>query len=192
MGEGGERARETGREGDVSDWLCLLDSHRFSFVLHRESRQRAISSLSHLDHGQVASPVPLSRTLPPVSETLPFPASKVRIKVKRLSFKASLVRSLLIPSDSIWRPLWCPLGIHLRRKIKEVVLKPMKSLNVGHPSLWQLISPHSSADGRGFRELASLLTSAVWLDNRTYFWRHQWSTMLKWNGSPSGRRPVSL
>lgn len=106
MGEGGERARETGREGDVSDWLCLLDSHRFSFVLHRESRQRAISSLSHLDHGQVASPVPLSRTLPPVSETLPpFPASKVRIKVKRLSFKASLVRSLLIPSDSIRRPL---------------------------------------------------------------------------------------
>ncbi|ROL43229.1 hypothetical protein DPX16_17050 [Anabarilius grahami] len=90
MGEGGERVRETGREGDVSDWLCLLDSHRFSFVLHRESRQRANSSLSHLDHGQVASPVPLSHTLPPVSETLLFPASKVRIKVKRLSFKASL------------------------------------------------------------------------------------------------------
>ncbi|KAF4101413.1 hypothetical protein G5714_017845 [Onychostoma macrolepis] len=87
----GARERETGKEGDVSDWLCLLDSHRFSFVLLRESRQRAISSLSHLDHGQVASSVPLSRTLPPVSDTLPFPASKVRIKVKRLSFKASLI-----------------------------------------------------------------------------------------------------
>lgn len=101
----GARERETGKEEDVSDWLCLLDSHRFSFVLLRESRQRAISSLSHLDHGQVASSVPLSRTLPPVSDTLPFPASKVRIKVKRLSFKASLVRSLLIPSDSIRRAL---------------------------------------------------------------------------------------
>ncbi|KAL1256762.1 hypothetical protein QQF64_012307 [Cirrhinus molitorella] len=99
MGEGGEeraraRGRETGREGDVSDRLCLLDSLRFSFVHLRESRQRAISSLSHLDHGQVASSVPLSRTLPPVSDALQIPASKVRIKVKRLSFKASLVRSL--------------------------------------------------------------------------------------------------
>lgn len=53
-----EREGETGREGDVSDWLCLLDSHRFSFVLLREYRQRAISNLSHLDHGQVGPTSP--------------------------------------------------------------------------------------------------------------------------------------
>ncbi|KAK2894757.1 hypothetical protein Q8A67_011986 [Cirrhinus molitorella] len=71
--------------------LLIFDQLIKQTPAFRESRQRAISSLSHLDHGQVASSVPLSRTLPPVSDALQIPASKVRIKVKRLSFKASLV-----------------------------------------------------------------------------------------------------
>lgn len=79
----GRKEREREIERDVSDSLCLLDSHRFSFVFRRESRQRAISSPSHLDHGQVASSKPLSRAPPPASDSLPVPGTRTKCVSKK-------------------------------------------------------------------------------------------------------------
>lgn len=168
--------REIERERDVSDSLCLLDSHRFSFVFRGESRQRAISSLSHLDHGQVVSSEPLSRAPPPVSDTLPVLGTRTRESVyqrKTAIFQSQPCevsfdtlgfhkKGVLMPvrvcrgNDVLW--LYDCMSW---RKKEWFLKKTRKSLNVGHCSLWQLISPHSFADGRGFRELASLLTRAV-------------------------------
>lgn len=108
MGEGGEkraRAREMERERDVSDSLCLLDSP----LCLAESPDKEPSLASHT--------LIMDKWLPPSlylavrrqrqmrCRSRGREREKVCIKEKRLSFKASPVRSALIPADSVRRAL---------------------------------------------------------------------------------------